>query len=254
MGLGFCEPLKLAKGGPWVWRAFGESTRDAFVQDFGETHQGRTLGLMSLVCVPRVLCSFIHVVGGVACTGVIVSCSCIHVTHGVAYTRVIVSCSCIRVTCRMARTGDVVACSCICVTYGMARIGDAVVCFCICVTVEWYVLDTRWHALANMSLVEWYVPKTWWRALAYMSLVRWHVLETWCSCIHGTCEVARTRNVVLLHTCHLWGSTYWRLGARKRAHQGRSLGLKCLWSCNHGCTCLDKKIMKKKGVEFSSGN
>ena len=139
MDLGFCEPMKLTKGGPWVWRAFGELTRDASILDFGETHQGWTLGLTSLVCVACVSCSCIHVTYGdvvscsficvtcgVACTRDMVACSCIRDNHGMTRTRDMVVCSCISVTCGMARTRDVVSYSFIHVTRGVARTRDVV--------------------------------------------------------------------------------------------------------------------------------
>ena len=134
MNLGFCEPVKLTKGGPWVWWAFGELTRDVSDLDFGETHQGQTLGLKSLVCVAHVLCSCIHATHGATRTGDVVSCSCICVTRGVAGTVHVVTCSYIRFTRGPTRTGDVVSCSCIRVAHWVAHTGDMVACSCICVT------------------------------------------------------------------------------------------------------------------------
>ena len=59
--LGFYKPLenqpgncsswvleRLAKGRPWVLQAFGELIKELSVLGFGETHQGQTLGFVSL--------------------------------------------------------------------------------------------------------------------------------------------------------------------------------------------------------------
>ena len=112
---------------------------------------------------------------------------------------------------------------------------------------EWYVLETWWHALAyvactgdvvvfSLSLMEWYVLETWWRALAYMAFVKWYILETWCSCIHVTCEVTYTGDLVLLHTCHLWSGMYWRHGALAYMSLVKWHVLKMWCSCIH-VTC-----------------
>jgi len=80
-GLGFCELVRLTKCKSWVWRAFGETTRELSVQGFWRDSPA------SLVCAMRVSCSCIHVILGVACTRLIMLCSCIRVTHEVVRTR-----------------------------------------------------------------------------------------------------------------------------------------------------------------------
>ena len=156
-------------------------------------------------------------------------------------------CSCIHVTCEVAHIGDVVLLH----TYHL-----------------WSGTYWRLGVLAYLSLMKWHVLETWCCALAYMTHVKWHVLETRCSCIHiicevthtgdlvscscmrGTYEVACTRDMVLLHTCHLWSDMYWRLSARRRIHQGWSLGFKSLGAATMDVPVLIRKLWKGKDVEF----
>jgi len=50
------------------------------------------------------------------------------------------------------------------------------------------------------------------------------------------------------------GDTHRRLDARRRIHQGWSLGFKSLEATTKDVLVFDKKIMKGKGIEFFPGN
>ena len=48
------------------------------------------------------------------------------------------------------------------------------------------------------------------------------------------------------------GDTNWRISAKRRAHHGQSLGfkIKSLGVMTVDASCLDKKIMKRKGCRI----